>query len=102
MNPALDDDAIAREIMLQCMERGASKSICPSEVARALSGSEAEWRHLMPDVKRVGDVLRAEGRIAVMQRGQPVSAMGTKGPIRFSLCLGQSIVRRALRQMGRR
>lgn len=102
MIPSPDDDTIAREIVRQCMERGASKSICPSEVARALAVDEAEWRTMLPDVRRVAEMLRLEGRIAVMQRGQPVSAVETKGPIRLSLCVEAHALKRALRAVGRR
>ena len=42
-------------------------------------------------------VLRAEGRIGVMQRGQEVGATTTKGPIRLSLCVNPHLMRRAIR-----
>lgn len=96
------DDEIAREIVRQCLARGASKSICPSEVARTLAADTTEWRQWMPDVRRVADVLRAEGRIAVLQRGKAVDAVSTKGPIRFSLRVEAQTLRRALRDLGRR
>lgn len=107
MTGAIDDDAIACEIIRQCLQRGPRKSICPSEAARALAGDalggdDAAWRALMPDVRRIADVLSAEGRIAVMQRGQSVSAVSTKGPIRLSLSVDQSGLKRALRTIGRR
>jgi hypothetical protein len=100
MTLAIDDDVIAREIIRQCHARGPAKSICPSEVARAFADEEARWRALMPDVRRVADVLRDEGRIAVMQRGQSISAVATKGPIRLSLTFDQGALRRAIRTMG--
>ena len=84
MTGAIDDDAIACEIIRQCLQRGPRKSICPSEAARALAG----------------DALG--GDVAVMQRGQSVSAVSTKGPIRLSLSVDQSGLKRALRTIGRR
>jgi len=102
MSPVVDDDEIAREIVRQCLARGPWKSICPSEVARALADEEPDWRGLMPDVRRVADVLCAEGRISVMQRGEPVTAVTTKGPIRLSLGVDRKAVRRALRHVGPR
>lgn len=102
MTAALDDDAIAREIVRQCLQRGPAKSICPSEVARALVAEDADWRALMPDIRRVADTLRDEGRIAVMQRGQHVHAATTRGPIRLSLSVDRSALKRAVRALGLR
>lgn len=100
--PLIDDDVIAREIVRQCLARGASKSVCPSEVARALADDESAWRSLMADVRRVAETLRLEETIAVTQRGKPVDVHSTKGPIRFSLCVGGQALKRALRDLGRR
>lgn len=62
-------------------ERGPGKTICPSEVARALS-PEA-WRELMPAVRELGIKLAAEGQIVVRQRGQVVDPKTARGPIRY-------------------
>ncbi|MBD2114870.1 MULTISPECIES: DUF3253 domain-containing protein [Cyanophyceae] len=62
-------------------QRGPSKTICPSEVARALS--HEDWRELMPAVREVGVELAAEGEIVVRQRGQVVDPKTARGPIRY-------------------
>lgn len=64
------------------MARGADKTICPSDVARALA---AEWRPLMPRVREVAADLAARGEIVVTQRGTPVDALAANGPIRLGL-----------------
>lgn len=64
-------------------ERGASKTICPSEVARSLN-PEA-WRDLMPAIREAAARLLADGSITVTQKGMPVHPLEAKGPIRLGL-----------------
>lgn len=63
--------------------RGPAKTICPSEVARALG--PGNWRSLMPQVRAVGVALVNAGQIVVMQKGQVVDLTTVKGPIRYRL-----------------
>lgn len=67
-------------------QRGPDKTICPSEVARALSPEN--WRELMPAVREVGAELVAEGEIVVRQQGQVVDPKTAKGPIRYGQASG--------------
>ena len=76
---------IAREILRLCALRGAGKSICPSEVARALAAEEQVWRRLMPEIRLIGHVLAEEGGIAILQKGERADTDRIKGPIRFAL-----------------
>ncbi|MEP1353700.1 MAG: DUF3253 domain-containing protein [Tateyamaria sp.] len=62
--------------------RGVGRAICPSEVARAIA---AEWRALMPDVRRFGQGLADAGHIDATQRRRSANALEAKGPIRFGL-----------------
>lgn len=73
---------IEAEITRQVIQRGAGKTICPSEVARALS---PQWRGLMDDVRAVAAQLAARGEIVVTQKGATVDALAAKGPIRLGL-----------------
>ena len=69
-NPA--PEAIASEILRQATARGPDKSICPSEVARALAGGdEAAWRPLMGKVRQAAVALAgpADGDPAQGQAG---------------------------------
>lgn len=63
--------------------RGEGKTICPSEAARAVGGSD--WRDQMPLAREAAAALAAEGRIDVLQKGEPVHALQARGPIRLRL-----------------
>ncbi|WP_237213154.1 DUF3253 domain-containing protein [Falsiroseomonas oryziterrae] len=69
-----DHDAIAAEILRQTEARGAGKSICPSEVARALAPEEEAWRRLMGAVRAAAIRLARDGRIEVLRKGKAVDA----------------------------
>ena len=72
--------------------RVAPKTICPSEVARALSPSElndlgvSEWRDLMPRIRNIIWSLREDGKVEILQHGEVLSDLQSlddiKGPIR--------------------
>ena len=67
-----DHEAIAAEILRQTTERGPDKSICPSEVARALAAEEDAWRRLLGPVRATAIRLAREGRVEVLRKGKPV------------------------------
>ena len=81
----LNDDLVATTILKLCEKRGAGKTICPSEAARALATHSGAWRSHMDDVRRVGFELMRTGRIVVTQRGEKVDPSNVRGPIRFAL-----------------
>ena len=68
-------------------ERGAGKTICPSEAARAVAGSEerAIWEPLMEPARAAARRLVAAGTIVVTQGGHVVDASTAKGAIRLRL-----------------
>lgn len=69
----MNEDPIATEILRQTAERGAQKSICPSEVARALRPEEDAWRRLMGPVRAAAIRLAREGRVQILRKGKPVN-----------------------------
>lgn len=76
-------EEIERRLLALLARRAATSSICPSEVARALTDGGDGWRALMPDVRRVAFALQRGGTV-VVTRGTSVVADehdGT-GPIR--------------------
>ena len=79
----LSDDTIAGTTLALAEQRGPGKSLCPSEVARALDSHD--WRRLMPRVRSVAEALRASGRLLVLQKQQPVPSAHVTGPIRLAL-----------------
>ncbi|MEX0368653.1 MAG: DUF3253 domain-containing protein [Ruegeria sp.] len=78
----MDDNGISQAILDAVCARGPGKTICPSEVARALHD---DWRPLMPAVRRAAQSLADSGQVAVTQKGHPVNAVETRGPIRLGL-----------------
>jgi Protein of unknown function (DUF3253) len=69
------------------------KTLCPSEIARALSNSELEnagvstWRELMPNLRTLCFQMRDQGEIEILQRGEVVpeeqGEADVSGPIRI-------------------
>jgi hypothetical protein len=64
--------------------RGADKTICPSEVARALAG-KADFHPYMERVREAAGRLAKAGRVEVTQGGRPVKVDEARGPIRLGL-----------------
>ncbi|MBP0463264.1 MULTISPECIES: DUF3253 domain-containing protein [Neoroseomonas] len=66
----MSEPAIREAILALVAERGAEKSICPSEAARALDPEG--WRSLMTRVRREAVRLAQEGRIDILRKGKQV------------------------------
>ncbi|MBD0273248.1 MAG: DUF3253 domain-containing protein [Acetobacteraceae bacterium] len=78
------DAAIRDEILRQTSVRGPDRSICPSEVARALAGGDdGPWRPLMAPVRRAAAELARAGRIEILRKGKPVPPEAMRGVIRL-------------------
>ena len=60
--------------------RGLEKSLCPSEVARALA---EDWRPLMPMVREVAAEEVKVGLLRVTQGNREVDPVEAHGPIRL-------------------
>jgi hypothetical protein len=73
-----DDARIAEVLMDLAHRRGAGRSFCPSEAARALAD---DWRPLMAEVRRVAAGLP----LKATQKGIPVDPVTARGPIRLGL-----------------
>ncbi len=71
---------IEAEILALTEARGPDKSICPSEVARAL---DEDWRKLMTDVRRGAVRLAEAGRIEILRKGKPIDPAAIRGVIRL-------------------
>ena len=70
------------ETLLSIAHARPGDSFSPSEVARSLSA--AEWRPLLPKVRKVAGQLQREGLLHVTQEGIAVDAAHAVGPIRLS------------------
>ncbi|MEZ0166890.1 DUF3253 domain-containing protein [Kineococcus sp. LSe6-4] len=64
-------------------ERGRSKTVCPSEVARAVGGED--WRDLMEPARSAARRLVAAGEAEITQGGRVVDPSTAKGPMRVRL-----------------
>lgn len=81
---AFTDTDIERDILGLLTDRSPASSICPSDVARALTGEEAEWRALMPQVREVTKRMATDGVIRVTQGdGEVMIDEELRGPIRL-------------------
>lgn len=71
----------ARDTVLALLaQRAPGKTICPSEVARALADG-GDWRAVMPAVHDAVDTLLGEGRVALSWKGRMLAARA--GPYRI-------------------
>lgn len=75
-------DVVVATVRRLLRERGAGKTICPSEVARALAPDD--FRSLMPLVRDVAGALVDAREIVVMQKGSVVDLASARGPIRLA------------------
>ncbi len=81
-----DRATIADAIETAAHERGAGKTICPSEVARTLVGSDEKlWRLLMKPIKAEAMRLAGEGRVDIRRKGRSVAPESVKGIYRIGL-----------------
>lgn len=80
-----DPVAIEAALLDLVQRRGAGKTICPSEVARAVVGAAAGWREAMPLVRAVAGRLVEAGLVVATQRCVPVDPRHAEGPIRLGL-----------------
>lgn len=64
-------------------DRGADKTICPSEVARAMFGEN--WRSEMQTIRNAAFDLAAQNKVTVTQKGKKVDPQHLKGPIRIKI-----------------
>ncbi|GMM92634.1 DUF3253 domain-containing protein [Qipengyuania sp. MTN3-11] len=76
----------ARDAILKLLaQRDVGKSICPSEVARALADG-GDWRGEMAGVHRATDGLLADGAIAISWKGERLTRR--RGPYR--ICISET------------
>jgi len=75
------DSALEEAILTRLARRGAGKTICPSEAARALHPQD--WEQWMERTRAAGRRLVAQGKIVITQGGQVVDPSRARGAIRF-------------------
>ena len=83
-------ETIEHAILALIDRRSVGKTVCPSEVARALT--DEGWRDLMSSVIDAAWRLEAIGLVVISQHGHPVSRINARGPIRIGLPRGEGKV----------
>ncbi len=80
-----EDAALEAAILTLLAERGAGKTICPSEAARRVAANETReaWEPLMEPARAAARRLHAAGKLVITQAGHPVDPSHAKGPIRL-------------------
>jgi len=69
-------------ILTLARERAPSKTICPSDAARAVGGDR--WRDLMDPAREIARDLAKAGEVDIEQRGEVIDADAEwRGPIRI-------------------
>lgn len=83
-----DMQEIMQEILRLTEARGPQRSICPTEVARALETTPGEaWRARLGAVRRSAALLAGEGRIDILHKGKPIDPSSVRGVIRLRIRL---------------
>jgi hypothetical protein len=75
------DSRLESTIIELLTARAHDASICPSEAARSVGGSD--WRKLMEPARMAARRLVARGEVEITQGGQVVDPSRAKGPIRI-------------------
>ncbi len=85
--PGGRDVELEAAILKLLAERGRDKTICPSEAAKVVGGTETrhDWESLMEPARAAARRLVAVGRIDITQGGRVVDPSSAKGPIRLRL-----------------
>ena len=85
--PGESEAKLEAAILELLAERGRDKTICPSEAAKAVGGTESrrDWEGLMEPARAAARRLVATGKIVVTQHGDVVDASTAKGAIRLRL-----------------
>ena len=83
----LADMALEAAILELLAERDAGETICPSEAAKLVGGTETRrgWEGLMVPARAAARRLVKAGRIVATQDGKVVDASTAKGAIRLRL-----------------
>jgi hypothetical protein len=82
-------DPAEQAILTLVAARGADKSICPTEAARALAPDAPgdAWRKFLHPVRLAAQRLAKAGQIEILRKGKPIAPADAHGVIRLRLKL---------------
>jgi Protein of unknown function (DUF3253) len=83
-----DQDEVIYDLVLRlCDACEASRTLCPTDVAKALAAREglydSDWRSRLGAVRRAAVRLAEDGRIAIYRKGKPVDPRAFRGVYRL-------------------
>jgi hypothetical protein len=80
-------DPAEQAILHLFTSHGVTKSISPTDAARALSGNPADdsWRKSLVPIRLAAQRLARAGRIELLRKGKPVAPEDARGVIRLRL-----------------
>jgi hypothetical protein len=79
------DERLEQALLTLLEQRSGGATVCPSEAARAVSGTpddDEAWRPLMEPARAAARRLVAAGEVEITQRGVVVDPSTARGPIR--------------------
>ena len=80
-------DSLAATVLALCAEAGATRTICPTDAAKAFAQKRGEdalgWRSHLQDVRRVAVRLAHAGRLVIYRKGKPVDPHDFRGVYRL-------------------
>ena len=83
---SVDVSALEASMLALIAERGPDKTICPSDVARAVGGNHPDqWGPLMQPIRKVAVRLAGDGRLVIYRKGKPADPANFKGVYRLGL-----------------
>jgi hypothetical protein len=74
-------EAITDAMLRIAADGGPEKSLCPTDVARAVSAEN--WRPLLGAVRKVAADLARQGKIEILRKGKPINPDDMRGVIRL-------------------
>jgi hypothetical protein len=77
-------EAISAAILQQTAALGPTKSLCPTDIARAVSSEN--WRPLLGAVRKVAADLARQGKIEILRKGKTIDPAEMRGVIRLRAC----------------
>jgi hypothetical protein len=83
----MTNDPAEQAILDLVSERGADKSICPTDAARRLAGNPKDdsWRGKLSPVRLAAQRLAKAGKIEILRKGKAVAPEDARGVIRLRL-----------------
>jgi hypothetical protein len=80
-----DAAALTQELSRQINALAPEKSLCPSDIARALVGADPDrWSRLMPSIRKAAIEMAKGGQLVILRKGKIADPDGFKGVYRLA------------------